>query len=215
MKSQDFHPPRQPQSRGILLRSADGVRAHREGWRRGVHLACGAPAFLLRDFPLWLVASLAAFLLLGYWFSVALRMQLPIMRSGERWVSGAVTYWLGVFLALALLPPEAAAVGWVVLAVGDPMAAWTGAHYPLVQLRPRRSLGGSLAFVLFAAASAGALVAFWHGAAAIQVYLLAVVTAAVAGAIVEFLCMRWDDNLFIPVFSGGAYLLVAPGMASM
>lgn len=215
MKSQDIHPPRQPQSRGILFRPGGGGRAHREGWRRVVHLACGAPAFLLRDFPVWLVASVAAFLLFGYWITVVLRMQLPIMRAGERWVSGAVTYWLGVFGALAVLPPEAAAVGWVVLAVGDPMAAWMGQRFPMRMLRRERSLGGSLAFVLLAALAASTVALFWHGPHIMPAYLPAVFAAALAGGIVEFICMRWDDNLFIPVIAGGAYLLVAPSMAGM
>ena len=215
MKSQDNHPPGQPQPRGILFRPDNGVRARREDWRRVVHLACGAPALLLRDFPVWLVASVVAFLLFGYWLAIALRMQLPIMRVGERWVSGAVTYWLGVFVALAVLPPEAAAVGWVVLAVGDSMAAWMGERYPIRWLRPQCSLGGSLAFFLSAATAAAGVVFFWHGPLMLPAYFTALLAAALTGGIVEFICMRWDDNLFIPVFAGGGYLLVAWGTAGM
>ncbi len=208
MKSQDFHPPGQPQSRGILLRCSYGVRAPREDLRRAVHLVCGAPALLLRDYPAGLVVGLVAFLLCGYWLTVAMRWQLPIMRTGERWVSGAVTYWIGVIIALALLPAEAAAVGWVVMAVGDPTAAWVGQRFPLRMLRDERSFGGTLAFILFAALGAAGVVVFGYGPILKPVQFVGILAAALAGAVVEFICMRWDDNLFIPFFSGAVYLLV-------
>lgn len=212
MKSQDSLPPGSPRFRGIsFARARSGGPAPAEGWRRLLHLACAAPAFLLRDFPPWLPAACVAMALLAHWAVVAGGIRPAVMRPGERWWSGAVAFAVGVLLALAVLPPEAAFAGWIVLAAGDPAASFVGRRLPLRGLLPGRSLGGTVAFALAAFCALGVSLAWWHGAPPGPDRLAVIAVVAAAGALAELLLWRIDDNLVVPLVAGAAHLVACAG----
>jgi dolichol kinase len=142
-----------------------------------------------------------------------------LAREGEgRW-NGLVAYPAAVAAGFLLFGPAAAAAGWAVMACGDPAASTVGRARPWkarIPWCPARSLAGSLAFVVAAAAGAalvaaglpaGGAAGAMRGAAAIP--WGAVAAAAVAGALAESLPWPADDNLPVLLAAGCAWTGVA------
>jgi dolichol kinase len=128
-----------------------------------------------------------------------------LARPGEPSWNGLVTYPLAVALAYALFWPEIAAMAWAVMALADPAATLVGTARTWrvrVFYNPRKSLAGSVAFLLagFAAAtSAVALTWGWEPRLTPAIGAM----AALVGALVESLPIPLDDNLPVVLAVGG------------
>jgi len=147
-------------------------------------------------------------------------------RPGEpRW-NGLLSYPLAVALCYALFPPEAAAGAWAAMALGDPAAALAGRRSGgrrRLPWNPRKSLDGSLAFLLVAAAAIPAVLllalpevggipraALLGDPGALAVLLAWSLAGAAAGAVAESLRLPLDDNLPVGLAAGGVLALLAP-----
>jgi len=117
----------------------------------------------------------------------------------ERYRVNSSTWYMTALLLLAVFAtPAVAALGVVVLGIGDPMAALIGRRFGRTMLRAGRSLEGSLGF--FAAASIGALaVASAMLPGPFFVRAVVAVVAGLAGAVTEIFSTKLDDNLTIPL----------------
>jgi len=117
-------------------------------------------------------------------------------------LTGTPPYILGIGLSFFFFSPEAAAAGICFLAFGDVAAATVGQRYGRTKIGGK-SLEGTAAFVA-AAAAAGVLLHLFGIGLAPWVML----TGAVAGAAVELLPVPLNDNLAIPLASGGVMELL-------
>ena len=184
-----------------------------EDTRQVVHMAMGAFALALPFLSWWYAATFA---LLAIVFNLSLLQKLswrPLYRPGERkraLTSGIVLYPAAVFGLLLAFPnrPDIVAAAWGILAAGDGMASIVGRRLPIAALpwNREKSIGGSLAFVLFGG-SAGAALAWWCGSALVPpAYgwypLVAPFVAAVAAAAVETIPITLDDNVSVPASAG-------------
>lgn len=125
------------------------------------------------------------------------------LREQERYrFSGTPPYLLGALLAAWLYPRDAAALAVAFLAAGDVAATTVGERFGRTRIG-QKSLEGSLAF-LVASLLAGVLLA---GTGA-SVPLAAVAAGAVTATLVELLPLPVNDNLAVPVCSGGIVTLV-------
>ncbi len=115
-------------------------------------------------------------------------------------VNSATWYATALVLLAALGSPLQAALGVVVLGVGDPVAGYVGRRFGRVRLVNGRSLEGSLGFAVSATAAAwAAALAFSGGALGLLPALAVAAGAAVAGAAAELVSRRLDDNFTIPL----------------
>ncbi len=127
------------------------------------------------------------------------------IRPSERdRLTGTGPYILGIGLSLLLFRPEIATAAVCFLAVGDVAATTVGERYGRTKISGEKSLEGALAFIA-AAAAAGSLL----GLVGIPVTHGLVLTGALVAAAVELLPLRVNDNLVIPLASGGAMELIA------
>lgn len=179
--------------------------------RKAVHVGSGLFAFFLPvlTWPAAAAAASAAFL-----FNLVALPRLggaALHREGEaggRHSTGIVLYPL-VVLALVLLFQEnleITAVGWAFLAFGDGGATLAGLSLggPRLPWNVKKSIVGSLAYVLAGASTGVFLFGLVRRAPASAEELLAVVLAAVIGAAVESLPSELDDNLLPPLVGAGA-----------
>ncbi len=189
-----------------------GPEARGESRRRRAHALFGLPAFLLPwlDPRVVLLAALwAAFL--NAFFLPSTALGAGWRRPDEGWTGGLVIYPVTVAL-LALLFQHASyalAAGWTAMAFGDPPAAFWGRRRPWRPLswNQDKSWGGSLAFFLCAAAALS-LVGIRHDLG-LPGSLGRAIPLALAGAFIESLPSRLDDNLTVGVGVGGlAWVLV-------
>lgn len=132
-----------------------------------------------------------------------------ISRPGEAHrIPSATWYVLALTLGVWLLPKHAIAVGALVLAFGDPMAALVGRRFGRLKLVGEKSLLGSLAF---AGVATGVVAGFaWlviPGQGLLGGLGLGAATG-LAGALAELLSTRLDDNLTIPLAAGLVALLL-------
>lgn len=137
----------------------------------------------------------------------------PIARDHERWKVNSAT-WYGTalwVLAVTAFGP-AGVLGLLALAVGDPVAGLVGRRFGRTRLWGGKSLEGSLAFAVAASVAGFAyLRVFEPGLAGLPGLLALAALCGVAGAVVELLSIRWEDNFTIPVFTawiGQAGLMV-------
>jgi dolichol kinase len=196
---------------------------HSELRRKLVHMLGGAGAFLLPYVPAWIAfgcVAIAAVTAAGLMtigarhpdgvVGIAVR---PLMRPGESaFRNGMVLYAAGIALAILLLPRDAAAVGWLILAYGDGAAALTGKSWPLRRFRNGHSVGGAIGCF---AASLAALILYVTASGA-QVnqssseLALIIGFTAFVGMIAESLLSRNLDNLLLPLIGGGVWVLACP-----
>ena len=123
-----------------------------------------------------------------------LRMSRP--QETTHFVVRPVYLALGIILALLLFPPKIADASIVIVAVGDPVAAYVGGKIGRRHIRSNKTVEGSIA---------GLVASFLL--AAIIVYPL-VALAGAAGAMLMELVDRPDDNLTMPIAAGALMLLV-------
>ena len=131
------------------------------------------------------------------------RMMRPAEEQGR--ITGATYLACASLVALLLYPPSVAALALLFHAWGDPAAAMVGSRFGRLRLPPlggrsrqRKSLEGSLAFLgvsLVVSAvlwASGELHVFWPAA-----------LGALVAAVVELLPLPVDDNVAVPLVSGG------------
>jgi len=161
------------------------------------------------------------------WIMEALRIHFKGVTRFYMWFLGRIAHphehyrvnsstWYGSALAILALcfSPPVAAVGVIVLAVADPVAALVGRRYGRTRLRAGRTLEGTLAFVVSGALAALAVLLICYPSWPLAVQLAVAATGGLGGALVELASGRLDDNLTIPLgaAAGGAAALLAFGM---
>lgn len=119
-------------------------------------------------------------------------------------LTGTVFYVLGVGLTLFFYRTDIATAAILFLACGDVTATMVGERFGRTKLAGGKSLEGTLAFVAAAIASGGLL-----NMIAVPLPFCLLLVGAVAAAAVELFPLSLNDNLVIPVVSGGVMELVA------
>ena len=125
------------------------------------------------------------------------RFESFVRKNEEHKLTGTPPYVLGIGLSLYLYSPEAATAAICFLAVGDVSATMIGERYGRTKIGGK-SLEGTCAFIGAAAAS-GFLLSLMGQPLVAWVTVLGVLTAAG----VELLTLPVNDNLLIPIVSGG------------
>lgn len=125
-----------------------------------------------------------------------------IRKNEEGRLTGTPPYVLGIGLSFFLFRTDIATAAIVFLACGDVAATTVGERYGRTKIGSK-SMEGTIAFVA-AALGAGLLLSLAGLAPAHGTVL----TGALAAAAVELLPIPVNDNLVIPIVSGGAMTLV-------
>jgi uncharacterized protein (TIGR00297 family) len=180
-----------------------------EDARQLVHISFGAAAILLRWLPWFEATMMASFAVCFNIWGLPRLGGARLFRPGEhgraRVKSGIVLYPATVLGLLFLLPDrfDIIAAAWGVLAAGDGMASLIGRRMPIAPIpwNPRKSVGGTLAFVLFGSAAAVGLL-IWCGARVVPppypwFPVLAGVLGATAAALAETIPISLDDNVTV------------------
>ncbi len=121
--------------------------------------------------------------------------------------NSATLYLIALTIMTALMSRHAVAVGVLVLAVGDPAAAFVGKRFGRRKAYGNKSWAGLGGFV---AASALAVLTLLRLAAPAFPWISAVLLAASAatvGALVEVICQDLEDNFAIPILAGAVATL--------
>ena len=126
-----------------------------------------------------------------------------IRTNEEHKLTGTAPYILGIGSTLYLYRTDLATLAICFLAFGDVAATAIGERYGKTKIG-NKSLEGSIAFVI-AAVAAGFLLSL----AGISVVYWLILAGAVIAAGVELLPLPVNDNLVIPLVSGGAMALIA------
>ena len=131
----------------------------------------------------------------------------PFMRDYElNSLSGSTWFFFSSLIAIALFPKQAAALGFLCLALGDPLASWVGLRWGKTRLPGGKSLEGSLTF--FAVSALAGVVSLALNPAVAMAFgpmVLLACVVAVAGAFAEWLPIKGvDDNFVVPILAGGA-----------
>jgi len=190
-------------------------RKKTEAARKAVHVLSGLFALLLRYFNWWQSLLLALAALAFNW------QVLPRLSSGnlDREADRKRGYALGILLypfSVALLVLifrhrlDIAAAAWGLMAFGDGAATLAGTFIggPRLPWNRSKSWSGFLAF-LAAGTAAAALLHLWVAAGhpetpapGVSIWILAG-AAALLGAFIESLPLGIDDNLTVPLLTGG------------
>jgi len=126
-----------------------------------------------------------------------------IRTSEEHKLTGTASYVLGIGSTLYLYRTDLATLAICFLAFGDVAATTIGERYGKTKIGDK-SLEGGIAFVV-AAVSTGFLLSL----AGISVMYGLILAGAIIAAGVELLPLPVNDNLLIPLVSGGAMSLIA------
>ena len=182
-------------------------------------LGIGLYELVLTRFEVLLVGGI---ILLGFVFLDVLRRVSPVWNerlvkrvfgrisrpSEAHRVPSATWYLTGLLLGVLLLSQHAIELGALVLAFGDPVASLVGKKWGRTRLYRDKSLQGTLAF--FTVAALAAVLFTWlvvPGVGLVRALWLGPAVAA-AGALVELFSVRVDDNLTIPLLTGGMAMLL-------
>ncbi|MCK9419528.1 MAG: hypothetical protein M0R70_09145 [Nitrospirae bacterium] len=120
-----------------------------------------------------------------------------IRKNEEHRLTGTAPYVLGIGLSLYAYSTPVASAAICFLVFGDVAATAIGERFGKTKIGDK-SLEGSLAFIVAAAVS-GLLLSLWGVHLPVGVMLLGVLVAAG----VELLTISMNDNLLIPLMSGG------------
>jgi glycerol-3-phosphate acyltransferase PlsY len=120
-----------------------------------------------------------------------------IRRNEEHKLTGTAPYILGIGLSLYFYATPVATVAICFLAFGDMAATTVGERYGKIKIGDK-SLEGTTAFAV-AAICAGLLLMF----AGVHLLTWVTILGALVAAGVELLPLRINDNLVIPIVSGG------------
>lgn len=131
----------------------------------------------------------------------------PIAHPHEWHRVNSATWFITALLILASVAPlRSAALGCVVLALGDPAAAMVGRRWGRLKIAQNRTLEGALTFAAVGTLASLAVLAVLPGAP--TSHLALALTAGVVGALTELYSGRVDDNLSIPLVTAAAVTLV-------
>jgi len=132
------------------------------------------------------------------------RLSSFIRKNEANKITGTAPYVLGIGLTLLFYGTDIATAAICFLAFGDVAATTVGERYGRTKIVGDKSLEGTLAFAVIAVASGLAL-------PLVGVHLAPGLIAAgsFVAAGVELVPLRVNDNLVIPVVSGGAMELIA------
>lgn len=205
--------------------------------RKGVHVAMGGFAFVLR-YLTWWQAAIFAVVALAFNLGVLHRLTGGLLlRQGEksRGFSWGIALYPAVVLAAVIVfhdRLELAAATWALLAFGDGMATVAGKllRGPELPWNPAKSWAGLVAFVLYGTAGAAAVIPWTQravltgnraasdvggsfldvgdGGVAFGLLVGGCFVAALAAALAESAETGIDDNILVPLV-GGAALYVA------
>ena len=127
-----------------------------------------------------------------------------IRKNEANKITGTAPYVLGIALTLLLYRTDIATAAICFLAFGDVAATTVGERYGRTKISGEKSLEGTLAFVAVAVLS-GVLL----NLAGIHLMHGLILAGALVAAGVELLPLPVNDNLVIPVVSGGVMELIA------
>lgn len=175
--------------------------------RKIIHIAVGHWVFIaLYYFEDWYIAIIGplAFILinfLSYKFTIFKAMELEEKNPGTIYypISLAIcTLFTYAQKPLFLLPY----LGIMAMTWGDGMAAVIGKQWPIRQLRPRKSLGGSAAFFIFTLAACLVYLTLEAKHLTGSQMLGFAVMAALIGVVIELFSPKNLDNLTVPIILG-------------
>ena len=132
------------------------------------------------------------------------RLSSFIRKNEANKITGTAPYVLGIGLTLLFYRTDIATAAICFLAFGDVAATTVGERYGRTKIVGDKSLEGTLAFAVIAVASGLALTV-----AGVRLAPGLIVAGAMVAAGVELVPLRVNDNLVIPVVSGGAMELIA------
>ncbi len=146
----------------------------------------------------------------GRWNDVLMKILGPIAHPAERYrVNSASNYILALFVLAWIGYPAVGAVAVIVLGFADPAASFVGRRWGKTPLCNGRTLQGTVAFVLTAFVVGSAVLRLLHREVPPLAAFSMAGVGALAGALAELASGRIDDNLTIPVITGGAVWAVA------
>ena len=187
-----------------------------EALRKAVHVGMAGFALLLGTLTWW-QAALAAFGALAMNVFVLPRVAPYLLRKEEREARFSVGITLYAATVLLLIFTfqrnlQIAAAGWGYLAFGDGFASIIGMTVGGARLpwNQKKSLSGSLGYVVFGFLGAAALFGFVAGRVPLPWELGCLLAAALAGAAVESLPSELDDNVLPPLVAATALALLLP-----
>jgi dolichol kinase len=196
--------------------------------RTAVHVAAGLLAMVMLE--VFSNYKLAISVVAGAWFVYAwvceiirkfspafnekiMKLYGSVAHPHERFKINSATWYASALFLISLTQSTIWGVTAVmVLAVGDPVAAFVGRRYGRIRLLHGRSLEGTMAFFVSAAATLFAVLTLWHASelSLAKTVLISLVASAL-GAVAELLSLRVDDNFSIPM-SAAAGAALAMGL---
>lgn len=184
---------------GRLVDATEGPQPFRRLFHAGAGVCIAAMVLVLRPYPSLaaLVLSILVAILLA---SDLVRLRVPAVNSfffktfrtlaSPREAGGIASstwYIMGILLAVLFFPRDIVVPSILVLATADPAASYVGRRWG------RKRVGtGSVEGVTVFVATATVVLTFW-------VSPVRALFAATAGALVEIIPWRLDDNLTIPL----------------
>lgn len=179
--------------------------------RKLVHMSMLAFAFLL---PILTWEQAAGCAVLALLFNVFLLPRLAVDLRKKPDQTGAASIWTGIVLypisvlALILLYRHClhvAASAWAIMALGDGMASVAGESLrgPALPWNREKTWSGFMAFVMAGAIGAYTLTRWVTPAVPAEKALAVSALGALVGALVESVPIRLDDNVSVPLVSGG------------
>jgi dolichol kinase len=137
-----------------------------------------------------------------------LKVLSPVMRdSEENSFSGFPFYALGIALSLFFYDERIAVLSIIFLVFADPIASIIGVSYGKDKILPNKSLQGTIA--AFVTCAAITFLYIWEFKIDGFTLISFTICAAIIGSISElFSAFNIDDNLTIPVISGGGITLL-------
>lgn len=175
-----------------------------EHLRKAVHISVGFAALLLKFFPWWASAGVAAAAVASNW--LVLPRLLPSIARAKRDV-GIILYPAVVALLIVVFRDRLhfAAIAWALLAFGDGFATLIAklVRTPSLPWHREKSWGGLVAFLVFGGAASlavGAWMGWWRP--------VTIVLVTLAAAIVESLPLGIDDNVTVPFASAVALIVL-------
>lgn len=93
-------------------------------------------------------------------------------------------------------------LGILAMVWGDGFAAVIGKKFPVISIRRGRSLGGTLAFMIFAALSAAVYLYVFRTHVSHHNFVSLIIFTSVFGALIELFSPKNTDNLTVPIILG-------------
>lgn len=120
-------------------------------------------------------------------------------------LTGGTYYAIGIFLSILIFPKEVAIFAILVMIWCDTMAALIGKKFGIRKIIGDRTLVGSVAFLI-----TGILIVFilQYVFTDYNFYKAGVITVILAAIIEQIGILRINDNLVLPLFTGGIFLII-------